>query len=347
MSLAIPGGRGLFSQLQRALNHGARTGARVRIGPDQVAELQDWLLLTTDLKTRPTTFRELLPGPPHFIGACDAAASGMGGVWFSPHARPIVWRMEYPAVVQSRVSSASNPDGDLTNSDLELLGAYSHLVMLARTFRLQGARVLLLTDNTPTLHWVRRGSLSRQAIATRLLRLLSLHQRLHGYRLELSHIAGPANVMADDASRRFDLDDAQFMNHFTHAYPQSASWQNIPVPTPISCALISELSTKTSAADWLPPPWHTSNATGAGGASTATPLVFPEFKRLPPTRTAISASSRSKSDTATSPPPVTAIGLAQWRTPSVPSVRRTPHWGPLTRGFKSAARRHASLSSVC
>ena len=40
--------------------------------------------MAADIAARPTRIAELIPGPPHIIGACDAAGSGMGGIFFVP-----------------------------------------------------------------------------------------------------------------------------------------------------------------------------------------------------------------------------------------------------------------------
>ena len=54
MVLAIPGGRGLFSALQRALR---RTTGRIRLTQAVHDELDDWRWLTRDIHSRPGLFK--------------------------------------------------------------------------------------------------------------------------------------------------------------------------------------------------------------------------------------------------------------------------------------------------
>ena len=79
MVLAILGGRGLFSALQRALR---RTRCRIRLTQAVHDELDDWRWLTWDLHSRPTSWDELVEKSPADVGSHDAAQYGMGGVWF-------------------------------------------------------------------------------------------------------------------------------------------------------------------------------------------------------------------------------------------------------------------------
>jgi hypothetical protein len=65
------------------------------------------------------------------------------------------------------------------------------------------------SDNRAALAWSTKGSATSIAARTYLLRLNAMHQRRHRYAYTQHHIAGKANVMADDASRLWHLDDAQ------------------------------------------------------------------------------------------------------------------------------------------
>jgi hypothetical protein len=52
----------------------------------------------------PTRLDELVPGLASYEGACDAAKTGMGGIWLSPHlADPIVLRKPLPPVIQAKL----------------------------------------------------------------------------------------------------------------------------------------------------------------------------------------------------------------------------------------------------
>jgi hypothetical protein len=77
---AIPGGEGLFSVLQLALQHGKPNTPITFTSAVQYC-LQEWQSLADSLPTYPTYLSDLVPTPPHYIGACDASGIGMGGVW--------------------------------------------------------------------------------------------------------------------------------------------------------------------------------------------------------------------------------------------------------------------------
>ena len=87
MVLGIPGGQGLFSQLQVALQHKAHH--RVRIHKEARVCLQDLYALAQDLAQRPTRMAEIVPTHPLYAGCCDAALAGMGGVWLPLWTRTI------------------------------------------------------------------------------------------------------------------------------------------------------------------------------------------------------------------------------------------------------------------
>jgi hypothetical protein len=59
MVLGVPGGQGLFSQLQFALTSSA--GHRVRIHDEARHQLEDFLTLAEDLAARPTHIAEIIP----------------------------------------------------------------------------------------------------------------------------------------------------------------------------------------------------------------------------------------------------------------------------------------------
>ena len=100
MSVAIRGCTGLFSILQEAFRHEDKSRNRLRLSPTLHGFLDDFRWLATDLVSRPTRIAELIPDrDPATNGACDAAASGMGGVHFVPTNTteiPLLWRQRFP-----------------------------------------------------------------------------------------------------------------------------------------------------------------------------------------------------------------------------------------------------------
>lgn len=246
MTLAIPGLRGFFSLLQEAFRH--ETRRRIRLTQNIHDMLHDIRWLAQDLGQRPTRFREVVPTKLAAIGACDAAATGMGGVFFLPHAdgslSPYLWRQPFPPHITQKVVSWKNPQGTLTNSDLELAGTIAHHGVLTSTADVRERTVATLTDNTPAMAWQTKGSTTTTAAPAYLLRLQALHQRHHRYLPLHSHIPGKANVMADDCSRLWQLSDAQLLSRFDSLYPQSKPWHQCHMPPELFSALTSALQRK-------------------------------------------------------------------------------------------------------
>ena len=113
-----------------------------------------------------------------------------------------------------RLDTTDNPNGDITNSDLEQAAHIGQLDHIAHTYDVRGATVSNLTDNTPTLSRHFKGSTTTSGPAAYLCQLASLHQRYHRYCSEASFINGVENVMADDASRLQHLTASQLLAHF-------------------------------------------------------------------------------------------------------------------------------------
>ena len=242
MVLGIPGGQGLFSQLQLALTRSDKH--RVRLHQGAKDALRDFQLLADDLAARPTRIAELFPTKPTFVGACDAALPGMGGVWLpgpqSLHP-PLVWREPFPPAVQAQLVSFSNPHGTITNSDLELAGTLGHTAVLAPHFDLREQTLAICSDNTPAVAWQGKGAVTTQGPAAYLLRLAALHQRRHRYITQHSYIPGQANVLADMASRRFDLTDSALLSSLNALAPHSQPWTMLHLPPDVRSQLTSSL----------------------------------------------------------------------------------------------------------
>ncbi|KAL7563272.1 hypothetical protein ACA910_016635 [Epithemia clementina (nom. ined.)] len=83
IALGIPGARRLFSHLQWALVH-VRHHNVVCLNHNARDALSDFAALTTDILSCPTRIAEIIPTAPSFIGACDTAPVGMGGIWLPP-----------------------------------------------------------------------------------------------------------------------------------------------------------------------------------------------------------------------------------------------------------------------
>ena len=173
MSLALPGSRGLFSQLQHALST-ATPDSRIRLTEPIHQVLDNFRALYTTLQQRPTRIQELVPLTPTVDGCHDAAGHGAGGVLIpTPQATarqvqlktlpsgrhtivqqrpgPIVWRMPFPKTVTNSLITFDNPRGSITNTDLELAGSLLQSEAAVQCFDLRERTHLQRTDNMGTV----------------------------------------------------------------------------------------------------------------------------------------------------------------------------------------------------
>ena len=333
MVMAIPGGRGLFSQLQASLT--ASKGGRVRLRQAVHDQIEDFWWLANDLVSRPTRLEELYPSEPSEIGACDAAKSGMGGVWLPDETNPlhdgrhpIVWRWPLPIKLQRQMLTDDNPDGTLTNSDLELAGTVGQEAIIVAETDCRERTVATMCDNTPAVSWRRKGSTTTTGPASYLLRSSSVFQRQHRFVSLVSYLPGDWNGMADDASRRFDLNDSQLLKLFDHKYPQTRSWQLRQLSLPTRSSLTSALQCKRPEPLSLqvePRPPIQSGTTS--GSRTWQPLgsTIPTFVTCQ-TQYPFYKSLLSEFETVGAAAVASRSKLRMFVMNSWPSPRRSPHW---------------------
>jgi hypothetical protein len=330
MILAIPGGRGLFSQLQSVLTHSAAPNPsdRLRLSPAVHDQLDDFRWLAASLVNRPTRWGELVDSDPLFLGTVDASGLGMGGVWLNTNGNlpPLMWRFRFDVALRARLVSAANTLGDITNSDLEHAGTVAHQDILALQYDIREATLCTMTDNTAALSRELRGSTSVDDAAAYLCRLSSLHQRAYRYRPRISYIPGPLNVMADALSRRWDLTDSQLLLHFHTHFPQGRPWKLCLLRPKMSLAISSALSKQRCNPAFLmdaelPPP-----PTTASGPASVNNTTWSPTSALHPIQSRGFKSSLTAFELAGFRPAVTLSDLAPWRMPSASWLRRSPSW---------------------
>ena len=339
MSLAIPGSDGCFSFLQEALRPKAK---RIKITPAVRDQLKDFLWLATSVTSRPTHLAEVVPTPETYSGTVDASGVGMGGVWFPPLQpeplairppkssllqRPCLWRERFPPEVVSKLVSFENPQGTITNSDLELTGTIAHDDILAQTVPVSHVSTRTFTDNTPALAWRTKGSTTTTGPAAYLLQLSALHRRHYRYKNYTDFLPGHLNVLADKCSRLWHLTDPQLLTYFNTNYPQETSWQLLRLRPEMRSALISALLRRRSKPESYLPGTEKLKQRGHGGVRFApSSMSTPTFRRWP-TLSHCSRSSVFDGEMAVSRPVVNQTGLAPWRTRYGLSARNFPHWG--------------------
>ena len=334
MSLAIPGSKGCFSFLQEVLTP---TSSSVNITSVVRDQLKDFLWLAKDIINRSTHLAKVVPSPPSYLGSMDAAKEGMGGVWFPPDLKlpgaiqpcssdcltsPILWRCQLPTQVQNNLVSTTKSGGAITNSDLELAGSIAHDDILASAVPISRLTLSSFSDNTPTVVWRNKGSTTTSVPAAYLLQLASLHQRHHRYRSELNYIPGPRNTMADDCSRLWKLTDFDFISYSNITYPQKKSWKLLHLRPAMASALISSLLKKRAESASYLQGIKKHNELGQSGVRFAPQLIPTPTSRTWPIPSRCYKPLASDGVIVDSPPVVTLIEVAQWRTPYGLSARR-------------------------
>jgi hypothetical protein len=149
----------------------------------------------------------------------------MGGVHFvtlpSGEVQPLLWRAPFGREVRNRLITFSNPACTITNINLELATSVAHHDVLVHQADVREATIHNSSDNVATVWWQRNGATSTKGLAVHLLRLQAPHQHHHRYATTFDCIPGPANAMADDGSRLWNLADSQLLAHFNLIYPQN------------------------------------------------------------------------------------------------------------------------------
>jgi len=232
MSLALPGARNLFSHMQHALS--SKLKGRVALTKGVHDALDDFRWILNDIASRPTRIAELVPLLASAEGHHDASGKGAGGIWFPADQlnprhgysqKPVVWRFEWPQHIIDKLVTTENPNGTISNSDLELAGGLIHLEALAQTFDVRERTLLSKTDNLNTLFWQRKGSATTEKVPAHLLRLFGIHQRHHRYVSRHDYLPGESNPVADGLSRDFTLSWKEQMAKLAPYLPNPEEYQ--------------------------------------------------------------------------------------------------------------------------
>ena len=157
---------------------------------------------------------------------------------------PILWRHKFPPEISDHVVSFANPSGSINNSELELAGHIGGNSVLASVADVAETTTATGTDNSASLSWSDKGAVSTTGPASYLLRLSSVHQRLHRYQQRNFFLPGDSNGMADDCSRLWNLSDDELLAHFEAVYPQKKPWRLCRLPAEMASAIDAALLCK-------------------------------------------------------------------------------------------------------
>ena len=133
----------------------------------------------------------------------------------------LVWRHPWPPDIITSLVSLANPQGTITNSDLELAA----LVLQETTLLKAVPKACMVaprsgSDNTLTVSWSMCEASMINPVVADLLRIRALHSRKLFLNPSVFYHMGQENCMADDASCLFYLSDTEFLTHISVVHPQ-------------------------------------------------------------------------------------------------------------------------------
>ena len=107
----------------------------------------------------PKKCRELVADCPDFIGINDTSGQGVRGIMVGENKACvlIVFRYEWPDDMKADLVSEDNPNGRITNSDLEMAGLLMLWLVMENIYDVEsGTHVALFSDNQPMVSWLTR-----------------------------------------------------------------------------------------------------------------------------------------------------------------------------------------------
>ena len=212
----------------------------------------------------PTQCKDLVANWPDYIGIVDASSHGVGGVVIGELSEitPTVFRLQWPEEIRKEVVSFDNPNGNLTNSDLEMAGYLLLWLCIEGTAKdLCHKHIAIFSDNSPSVSWVTKMASRKSRVAAQLVRALALRLNIQQTcPLTPVHIPGVENALTDIPSRSFGSvkeweckSDTDFLTLFNTKFPlpQQASWTVFQFGSKMITRVISALRmTGIMLAEW-------------------------------------------------------------------------------------------------
>jgi hypothetical protein len=191
----------------------------------------------------------------HWYRRCVRPWSRWGSLWGTISVHSSRFQMGMARRHKKRYKNTRNPNGRLTNSDLEMTG----LLML--WFVIEGVcpdlcekRIALFSDNTPMVSWVTRLASKRSMVAEHLVQALALCLKaMHACPLTPMHIKGKCNAIGDIPSQSFGSNpawmcasDSDLLTLFNNRFPlpEKHSWTVYRPNCAVAMHLISALRMK-------------------------------------------------------------------------------------------------------
>ena len=234
--------------------------SKVKVKKEIVTYTRNWKALIYLLRSKPSHVRELtMNKEAAFRGLVDAVKWGVEGVWFSGTKRlqPFIWFQKWPPTVTKELCTDENPKGKIIICDLELLGILIHWLALEHAVskaELKHQSPSIWCDNLAAVSWIYKFRSNTSTLAGNILRVLAtrLHECEAGL-LDVDHISGIYNIMADVVSQKHTTDLTMFLKLFTEKFkpPQGSCWSLYRQNTNLNKRIYSELLIQTSTmASW-------------------------------------------------------------------------------------------------
>ena len=244
--------------------------------------------------------------------------------------QPLVWRLEWPSFVSNAIVSSDNPNGTITNSDLELAGGLLHLEAAAQAFDIRERTVVSKGDNLNTTFWERKGSATSNSAPAYLLRMFGMHQRYHRYVPRFDYLAGSSNFIADALSRDLDLTLANIISNISPLLPQKLGYQVWTPRSELVSAIISALHRKQSPRESLLAEPALPLPTGRSGSPSQMSWASTPFSKPSKTKYQSYKSSSNEFVTENLRPMAIPSSLDRLKITYGQLPRRSSPWGPRT-----------------
>ena len=281
-SIGIPAGKALFGPINQFMAMEPKQIFWDRC-PDVKLALNDWKQLIQEAAKEPTHVKELVAGEADYKGTLDASGEGAGGICISGQRElaPIVWQVKWAKEVVDRLVTPENPNGDITNSDLEMAAEVLGWLVLEAVVSTRWAHVGICSDNWATVSWQMRGASKRSRVANRLLRVLAVRLRKNrASPLVTRHMAGERNSLGDIPSRSFGYKaewhferDIDFLAYFNKTFPlpNQNCWTGYRLHSAVASKVMRELLMQGSSMD----EWRQLPMLGRKFGKSGRPTVIP------------------------------------------------------------------------
>jgi len=126
--------------------------------------------------------------------------------------------------MQNQLVFIHNPQGSLTNSDLELMALLLTAILAQTTTSKPHPNIVVASDNITAISWVCKGSTTSVKAPAYLLQLLAAACHAAPFSLTSVYTPGVSNKLADCCSRTATLLDSDFLTAINTAFPIQHSW---------------------------------------------------------------------------------------------------------------------------